>query len=115
MLFLLMQITIVSPEHTQNVGVSNFWTQYIQMLPDSVPVPTLWTEEEIYMLTGTSLEVCCQRFDVGSWPPFSNCTDLRHRWLSTRRWQNFKRNSMSFMKKLPRFHGVLSAGGKPTV
>jgi len=27
------------------------------MLPTEVPIPTLWTEEERLMLTGTSLEV----------------------------------------------------------
>lgn len=58
MLFLLMQITIASPTHGPNVGLSNPWTEYAKMLPDSVPVPTLWTAEEQVMLLGTSLEVC---------------------------------------------------------
>lgn len=57
MLFLLMQITIASPEHKQNVGLSNPWTEYVKMMPTTVPVPTMWSEEERYMLTGTSLEV----------------------------------------------------------
>jgi hypothetical protein len=57
LLFLLMQITIGSPEHGQTVGVSNPWTEYVKMLSDSVPLPTLWTEEEVVMLVGTSLEV----------------------------------------------------------
>jgi hypothetical protein len=58
MLFLLMQITIASSTHSgQNVGLSNPWTEYVRMLPEDVPVPTLWSEEERIMLVGTSLEV----------------------------------------------------------
>ena len=57
MLFLLMQVTIASSGHAQNVGVSNPWTEYVKMLPGSVPVPTLWGEEERAILVGTSLEV----------------------------------------------------------
>lgn len=57
LLFLVLQITITSPSHGQSVGVSNPWTEYVKMLPDTVPVPTLWTEDECIMLRGTSLEV----------------------------------------------------------
>lgn len=57
MLFLLMQITIAS-HPDEKVGVSNPWTEYVKMLPASIPVPTLWSEEERLMLVGTSLEVC---------------------------------------------------------
>lgn len=57
LLFLLMQITIGSPEHAQIVGVSCPWTEYVKMLPNSVPLPTMWTEEERVLLVGTSLEV----------------------------------------------------------
>jgi hypothetical protein len=32
------------------------------MLPNTVPVPTLWTEEERILLLGTSLEVRCGAF-----------------------------------------------------
>ena len=56
-MFLLMQITIASPAHVQNVGVQNPWTEYCKILPSDVPVPTLWNEEERIMLVGTSLEV----------------------------------------------------------
>ena len=52
-----MQITIASLDHGQNVGLSNPWTEYVKMLPSTVPVPTTWTEEERVMLLGTSLEV----------------------------------------------------------
>ncbi len=57
MLFLLMQVTIASAAHGQNVGLSGPWTEYVKMLPSDVPVPTMWTEEERIMLLGTSLEV----------------------------------------------------------
>ncbi|KAG0652527.1 SET domain-containing 8 [Hyphodiscus hymeniophilus] len=56
LLFLLMQITIGSPDHGQLVGVSNPWTEYVKILPDFIPLPTMWTEEERVMLVGTSLE-----------------------------------------------------------
>ena len=58
LLFLLMQITITSSGHGLSVGVSNPWTEYVKMLPDVVPLPTLWTDDECVMLRGTSLEVC---------------------------------------------------------
>ncbi|KAE9375663.1 SET domain-containing protein [Stipitochalara longipes BDJ] len=56
LLFLLMQITIGSPNR-KNVGLSTAWTAYVNMLPDLVPVPTIWSEEERILLLGTSLEV----------------------------------------------------------
>lgn len=52
-----MQITISSSSNDGNVGVSNPWTEYVKMLPDDIPVPTMWTEDERLMLAGTSLEV----------------------------------------------------------
>jgi hypothetical protein len=52
-----MQITIASPHHGQNVGLSNPWSEYCKMLPRNLPLPTLWSEEERVMLVGTSLEV----------------------------------------------------------
>lgn len=57
MLFLLMQITRTSLDGSLNIGVSTPWTEYISMLPSTVPVPTTWTEEQRLILTGTSLEV----------------------------------------------------------
>ncbi|KAL2073420.1 hypothetical protein VTL71DRAFT_10744 [Oculimacula yallundae] len=56
MLFLLMQITIAAKHHELKIGLSNPWTEYVRMMPSEVPVPTLWSEEEKVMLTGTSLE-----------------------------------------------------------
>lgn len=38
------------------MGVSNPWTEYVQFLPATVLVPTLWTEDERLLLRGTSLE-----------------------------------------------------------
>ncbi len=38
------------------MGVSNPWTEYLQFLPSTVLVPTLWTEDERLLLRGTSLE-----------------------------------------------------------
>lgn len=38
-------------------GVSTPWTEYVKFLPDDVPVPTLWSDEEKALLIGTSLEV----------------------------------------------------------
>ena len=52
-----MQITIGLPIHSQNVGLSTAWTAYANMLPDQIPVPTMWSEEERALLQGTSLEV----------------------------------------------------------
>jgi len=57
MLFLLMQMTMTSPDVSPSVGVSNPWTEYIRMLPSHVPVPTTWQEEQRMLLFGTSLEV----------------------------------------------------------
>ena len=38
------------------MGVSNPWTEYLQFLPETVLVPTLWNEDERLLLRGTSLE-----------------------------------------------------------
>lgn len=42
---------------TPRRGVSTPWTEYVKFLPDDVPVPTMWSDEEKALLTGTSLEV----------------------------------------------------------
>jgi hypothetical protein len=59
LLFLLMQITISSLDCPHGAGVSNPWTEYVKMLPSTVPVPTMWTDDLCQMLMGTSLEVGC--------------------------------------------------------
>jgi hypothetical protein len=55
MLFLLMQITCHADG--ESVGVRSPWTEYVKFLPEHIPVPTMWSEEESMMLTGTSLQV----------------------------------------------------------
>ncbi|KAB8290254.1 hypothetical protein EYC80_011120 [Monilinia laxa] len=37
-------------------GVNNPWSEYVKFLPKMVPVPTMWNEQEIDILAGTSLE-----------------------------------------------------------
>ncbi|KAI6377502.1 hypothetical protein MCOR25_002484 [Pyricularia grisea] len=54
-LFLLAQIIHVWASD-EGGGVSNPWTQYIKYLPRTVPLPTLWNEDERQLLRGTSLE-----------------------------------------------------------
>jgi hypothetical protein len=56
LLFLLVQTALASRSSHSSVGVSNPWTEYLQFLPQTVPVPTLWTEDERLLLRGTSLE-----------------------------------------------------------
>src|SRR5690606_38750142 len=56
LLFLLVQTALASRSGHSSVGVSNPWTEYLQFLPQTVLVPTLWTEDERLLLRGTSLE-----------------------------------------------------------
>ncbi|KAI1425676.1 hypothetical protein F5Y12DRAFT_354873 [Xylaria sp. FL1777] len=56
LLFLLTQLVLSSPDYTGGQGASTAWTQYFKLLPNDVPVPTLWTEPELSLLRGTSLE-----------------------------------------------------------
>ncbi|GAB1314022.1 hypothetical protein MFIFM68171_04232 [Madurella fahalii] len=56
LLFLLVHAALASRSSHPSVGVSNPWTEYLQFLPETVPVPTLWTEYERILLRGTSLE-----------------------------------------------------------
>lgn len=50
-----MQITHSSPEAGEAIGVSNPLTEYLKFLPEDVPLPTLWSDEEREVLHGTSL------------------------------------------------------------
>ena len=72
LLFLLMQITIGSPDSEQAIGVSNPWTEYVKILPGSVPLPTMWTEEERILLLGTSLEVLSYTLPLRDHRRYSN-------------------------------------------
>ncbi|KAL2131912.1 hypothetical protein VTI74DRAFT_4439 [Chaetomium olivicolor] len=56
LLFLLVQSALASRSGHPPVGVSNPWTEYLKFLPETVLVPTLWTEDERLLLRGTSLE-----------------------------------------------------------
>ncbi|KAI8633967.1 hypothetical protein F5Y19DRAFT_462178 [Xylariaceae sp. FL1651] len=56
LLFLLAQLVLSSPDYTDKQGVTTPWTQYFNLLPAQVPVPTLWSKSELILLRGTSLE-----------------------------------------------------------
>ncbi|KAH6845160.1 hypothetical protein B0I37DRAFT_379346 [Chaetomium sp. MPI-CAGE-AT-0009] len=56
LLFLLVQTVLASRPSHADVGLSNPWTEYLKFLPETVLVPTLWTEDERLLLRGTSLE-----------------------------------------------------------
>ncbi|KAJ2985206.1 hypothetical protein NUW58_g3598 [Xylaria curta] len=56
LLFLLTQLVLSSPDYDGGHGAGTAWTQYFKLLPKEVPVPTVWTESELSLLTGTSLE-----------------------------------------------------------
>jgi hypothetical protein len=56
LLFLLLQITHSSPDlHGSHLGVANPLTDYVAFLPENVPLPTFYSEEERELLQGTSL------------------------------------------------------------
>ncbi|KAA8565255.1 hypothetical protein EYC84_010981 [Monilinia fructicola] len=49
--------SIASQSETDiTAGVSHPWSEYVKFLPKMVPVPTMWNEQEIELLAGTSLE-----------------------------------------------------------
>lgn len=54
-----MQITHTGPT-IPPIGVSNQFTQYIQLLPSHITIPTFWIEEERSTLRGTSLETALE-------------------------------------------------------
>ncbi|KAI0402220.1 hypothetical protein F4802DRAFT_576996 [Xylaria palmicola] len=56
LLFLLTQLVLSSPDYGGGQGAGTAWTQYCKLLPAEVPVPTLWSEPELSLLRGTSLE-----------------------------------------------------------
>ncbi|KAK4191594.1 hypothetical protein QBC35DRAFT_448159 [Podospora australis] len=55
LLFLLVQTARASRTSHPSVGVSNPWAEYLQFLPKTVSVPTMWPEQERLLLRGTSL------------------------------------------------------------
>ncbi|KAI1140464.1 SET domain-containing protein [Hypoxylon sp. FL0543] len=56
LLFLMAQLVLSSPDYNGSLGPSTPWTQYFSLLPSQVPSPTMWTETELSLLKGTSLE-----------------------------------------------------------
>ncbi|KAL9108221.1 MAG: hypothetical protein Q9227_006959 [Pyrenula ochraceoflavens] len=54
--FLLLQMTRSSPEASDAVGVSNPLTEYVKFLPEAIPLPIFWNEDELFLLNGTSLK-----------------------------------------------------------
>ncbi|KAI0514567.1 hypothetical protein F5B22DRAFT_647606 [Xylaria bambusicola] len=56
LLFLLTQLVLSSPDYKGGQGAVTAWTQYVKLLPTKVPVPTMWSEHELSLLRGTSLE-----------------------------------------------------------
>lgn len=54
-MFLLVQL-VLSSGNKEHAGLPNPWTEYVKLLDDAVPVPTLWEEGERSLLQGTSLE-----------------------------------------------------------
>ncbi|KAI0811928.1 hypothetical protein GGR55DRAFT_677530 [Xylaria sp. FL0064] len=56
LLFLLAQLVLSSPDYAGGQGAATAWTEYFKLLPTTVPVPTLWSEPELSLLRGTSLE-----------------------------------------------------------
>ena len=55
-----MQITHTGPIKSPRLGLSNQFTQYVQLLPSQIAVPTFWSEEERSALRGTSLEAALE-------------------------------------------------------
>ena len=51
-----MQITHTAQTKSAHIGVSNQFTQYVQMLPSKTNIPTFWSETERSAIRGTSLE-----------------------------------------------------------
>lgn len=57
LLYLLVQMMLASPDFSHIEGVISPWTQYFCLLPNHVPVPTMWAAEDLELLHGTSLAV----------------------------------------------------------
>ncbi|KAI1154591.1 hypothetical protein F4825DRAFT_162567 [Nemania diffusa] len=56
LLFLLTQLVLSSSDYNGGLGAATAWTQYFKLLPTQIPVPTMWSESELSLLRGTSLE-----------------------------------------------------------
>lgn len=60
MIFLLLQITHLSPDTPQHIGVSSPWAEYVKFFPPSFPLPTFYSAEELELLGGTSLAIAVE-------------------------------------------------------
>ncbi|KAF7542315.1 hypothetical protein G7Z17_g11683 [Cylindrodendrum hubeiense] len=61
MLYLMTHLVMSTRGHTGSRGcASSAWTEYVKFLPRSIPVPTMWTEDERALLQGTSLEAALE-------------------------------------------------------
>ncbi|ETS82245.1 hypothetical protein PFICI_07247 [Pestalotiopsis fici W106-1] len=56
LLFLLLQYIYSSPDFQGHKGGASSWTWYFDVLPSRIPVPTMWSDEQLIYLRGTSLE-----------------------------------------------------------
>ncbi|ERF76907.1 hypothetical protein EPUS_02618 [Endocarpon pusillum Z07020] len=56
LIFLLVQITNASPDFDGPISVTNPHTDYVKLLPETVLLPTYYTDEEKDLLYGTSLD-----------------------------------------------------------
>ncbi|KAF3013997.1 hypothetical protein E8E14_008977 [Neopestalotiopsis sp. 37M] len=56
LLFLLLQYIYSSPDFQGHKGGASPWTWYFDVLPSSIPVPTMWAIDQLVYLLGTSLE-----------------------------------------------------------
>ena len=56
LIFLLVQITNASPDFSGPVSLTNPHTDYVKLLPESVLLPTFYTDDEKDLLYGTSLQ-----------------------------------------------------------
>lgn len=53
-----MQITYSASEfrnEPHRIGLSNPWTEYVKFMPQSIPLPTFYSDDELELLRGTSL------------------------------------------------------------
>lgn len=44
-------------EERHRVGLSGPWTEYLKYMPSDIPLPTLYTPQELELLRGTSLRI----------------------------------------------------------
>lgn len=72
LLFLLVHL-VVSSRPKDHVALPNPWTEYLKLLDDHVPLPTMWPDSERELLRGTSLEV---RLPLCSFPRPDTLTDV---------------------------------------